>query len=125
MSVQAVLFRRVAQHRHPRLDEGDAAVALDFRVFVAHQRADDVQRFAAGGAEHALLGVAQELLPARFVVVQLLPEFGLRQAEFVGGVCPARPAGAVFGGEEESVVQSLGNRCDHGGTLMVCECAFK
>ena len=125
MPVAAVFLGRVAQHRHPRLDEGDAAIALDLGVFVPHERAKDQQRFVARFAQDVLLGIAQEFLPARRVVAGELAQILGVQAEFLGRVFPARPAGPVFGGEEESVVQSLGNRCDHGGTLMVCECAFK
>ena len=119
MPVAAVFLGRVAQHRHPRLDERDAAIALDFRVFVPHEIAEDQQRFVAGFAQDVLLGLAQEFLPARPFVADKLAQILFGRAEFFGRVFPTRPARAVFGGEEKFVVRPFGRRCDHGGILMV------
>jgi len=126
VAVAAVFCGRVAQHRHPGLDECDAAVALDFRVFVPHESAEDQQRFVARFAQDVLLGFAQEFFPARAVVAGELAQFLGAVAEFSGRVFPTRPAGAVFGEEEECVVRPFERRCDHGGTLMAFwEWAYK
>ena len=105
MPVAAVLFGRVAQHRHPRFHKSDAAVALDFGVFVPHEVAEDQQRFVARFAQDVLLGLAQELLPARLVVAGELAQTFFGRAEVFGRVFPARPARAVFREEQECVVR--------------------
>jgi len=49
----------VPEHRHPRFEERDAAIALNFDIGVPHQFAEDEQRFVAGFAQDVLLGLAQ------------------------------------------------------------------
>ena len=93
----------VPQHGHPRLEEGEGAVALDLHVLVPHQIADGQKRFVVGGAQHLLFLFAEQLLPELLLRAGPPAQAGAVDPHLTGGALPTAPLRPQLRGVAQSV----------------------
>ena len=120
----AFVFRGVAHPRRPGAEVDLRGLQLDLDVVVAEHVAQDAVGLVPGLAQHGVVGVAHQPLPARFVGLGPAAQIADVELEFERGDLPTAAVGAQFGGLEQGVVEDIALGGDHGRTLMVCESAY-
>ena len=114
----APLLRGVALQGRPGAEVDLGGPHFDLEIVVAEHLPQDAVRLVAGLAEDGAIGLAHELLPALVVLLRPSAQLADGHADPPRGVVPAESVGAVFGGEEQGIVEEIGAGiglgCDHG-----------